>query len=366
MIDLGRMFAVFLGLSVPGFFLNVQAQTAKLYVGTYTSAGGSEGVQLYDFEAATGASTFSGTIPMDNPSFLARKGQMLYAVNENNEGRVTAIDLESRAIMGTLPTKGAHPCHVSLSPTKPVLVVSNYSSGSLALFSLKDDGSLNQEEDFIQFKGSSINKDRQSSSHIHSAFFSKDGSRLFVSDLGADLIYIYEIQQEGTRYSLQRVDSISTPKGSGPRHVVVSDDAKCIYAVLELTGEVAVFQQKNNQWVNTQVLPVYDEGFKGEHGGADIKMSVNGKFVYATNRGDANVIACYEVMKNKMLRLKSIVSTGGNSPRNLNISADGNWGFVTNQISNQISVFKRNTRTGALAINESVAISVSKPVCLIF
>ncbi|MDR2284398.1 MAG: lactonase family protein, partial [Sphingobacterium sp.] len=209
MINLSKVFAVFLGLSVPSLFLNIQAQTAKLYVGTYTSAGGSEGAQLYDFEVATGASTFSGTIPMDNPSFLARKGQMLYAVNENNEGRLTAIDLESRAIVGTLPTKGAHPCHVSLSPTKPVLVVSNYSSGSLVLFSLKDDGSLNQEEDFIQFEGSSINKGRQSSSHIHSAFFSADGSRLFVSDLGADLIYIYEIQQKGARYSFHRIDSIS-------------------------------------------------------------------------------------------------------------------------------------------------------------
>ncbi|MBL1407739.1 lactonase family protein [Sphingobacterium faecale] len=366
MIDLRRFGVIFLGLLIPSLFSDLTAQTTKLYVGTYTSSTGSKGVQVYDFKAGTGASTFLETIPMDNPSFLARKGKILYAVNENNEGMVTVVDLDNSTAIGTLPTKGAHPCHIAISPNLPVLVVSNYSGGSLTLFSLKNDGNLNREEYFIQFRGSSVNKERQSESHIHSAFFSADGSRLFVSDLGADLIYIYEVKQKGSGYSFNRIDSIQTPKGAGPRHVVLSADAKSVYAVLELTGEVAVFQQKKSSWVNTQVLPIYVEGFVGEHGGADIKMSADHKFVYATNRGDANVIACYQVMKDKRLHLKSIVPTGGNSPRNLNISEDGSRIFVTNQISNQITVFKRNRTTGALEPEESAMIEVSKPVCLIF
>ncbi|ERJ60569.1 lactonase family protein [Sphingobacterium paucimobilis] len=366
MFDLKRVGAFFLGILISVLFSDLIAQTTKFYVGTYTSPTGSKGVQLYDFEVHTGKSVFSNTIPMDNPSFLARKGQVLYAVNENNEGRLTAIDLENNTIIGALPTKGAHPCHVAISPTQPVAVVSNYTGGSLLLVSLKEDGSLDREEDFIQFKGSSVNKDRQSGSHVHSAFFSADGSKLFVSDLGADLIYIYGVEQKGDGYSLHRIDSIPTPKGTGPRHVVVSDDARCVYAVLELTGEVAVFHEKDSRWVNTQILPIYAEGFVGEHGGADIKISKDGKFIYATNRGDANVVASYQVKKDKTLHLKSILSTGGNSPRNLNISEDDSRVFITNQISNQITVFKRNKHTGALEAEKSAWVDVSKPVCLIF
>ncbi len=366
MIDLRRLTTVLLGLLMSGLFLDVSGQTVELYVGTYTSADGSKGVQIYDFEKNEGVSNFSGTIPMDNPSFLARKGKMLYAVNENNVGTLTAIDLENRTVVGTLPTKGAHPCHVAISPSQPVLVVSNYSSGSLTLFSLKNNGEMDREEDFIQFKGSSINKERQSASHVHSAFFSIDGTRLFVSDLGADLIYVYEIEKSGKGYSFKRIDSIQAPKGTGPRHVVISDDAKCLYVVLELTGELAVFQEKSGEWVNVQMLPIYEKGFEGEHGAADVKVSADGRFVYATNRGDANVIVCYEVLEDQKLRVKSVVSAGGISPRNLNISTDGNWLFVTNQLSNQVAVFKRNILTGALELDESASITVGKPVCLIF
>lgn len=366
MFELKKISVVFLMLLIPCFCSTLMAQKTEFFVGTYTSEGGSKGIQQYDFEPTTGKSIFRRTINMENPSFLARKGEILYAVNENYEGKVTAVDLRRGKVLGLLPTQGAHPCHVALSPIQPVLVVSNYTGGSLTLFSLKEDGGLDKQEDFIQFTGYSINKERQSASHIHSAFFSADGSRLFVSDLGADLIYIYQIVEKDSGFGFHRVDSIRTKKGGGPRHVVVADGGRCIYSVLELTGELEVFQQKNGNWESTQILPIYKKEFIGEHGGADIKMSSDGKFVYATNRGDANVVACYQVLRDKNLRLKSVIPTGGNSPRNLNISEDGKWVFVTNQISNEITVFERNTKTGKLRPDQGSPIETSKPVCLIF
>lgn len=366
MFDLKKMVLFMTSILAFGLFPTVVAQTTTLYVGTYTGIGGSEGVQCYEFDESNGRTNFKSTLKMSNPSFLAKNGQVLYAVNEDNEGMVSAVDLKTGALLNQLPTQGAHPCHVAVSPNLPVLVVSNYSGGSLTLFSIKEDGRLGQQEDFIQFDGSSVNKERQSKSHIHSAFFSKDGKRLFVSDLGADLIYVYEVKEEAGRFALNRIDTIAVKKGGGPRHVVISADAKTVYSVLELTGELAVFQQKGHEWKNTQILPIYATGFMGEHGAADIKISRDGRYVYATNRGDANVIVCYEVLKDKSLRVKDITSTRGISPRNLNISKSGNWVFVTNQVSNAITVFKRNPKKGTLQALDSLKISVDKPVCVIY
>lgn len=357
---------IFVGLFLTGIFSVVTAQHMKIYVGTYTSIDGSKGVQFYDFDQATGRTSFLRTLPMSNPSFLAKKGQMLYAVNEDNEGMLSAVDIKSGAVVDVLPTKGAHPCHVALSPNLPVAVVSNYTGGSLILFSLKEDGRLDRQEDFIAFNGNSIDRERQTQSHIHSAFFSADGKQLFVSDLGADLIYVYEIEQKTEGLRFRSIGNIKTKKGGGPRHLVVADDAKTLYSVLELTGELEVFQYKKGGWHSVQVLPIYTKDFIGKHGAADIKISPDRKFVYATNRGDANVIACYEVLRNNTLRAKSITSTGGISPRNLNISENGQWVFVTNQQSNEITVFRRNQKTGELLADRSSSISISKPVCLIY
>lgn len=366
MFDLKKIVSFMTSLLTVGLFSTAVAQKTTLYVGTYTGKGGSDGVQYYEFDESNGRTSFKSTLKMSNPSFLAKNGQVLYAVNEDNEGTISAVDLQTGTLLNQLPTKGAHPCHVAISPNLPVLAVSNYSGGSLILFSIKEDGRLNQQEDFIQFEGSSVNTERQSKSHIHSAFFSKDGKRLFVSDLGADLIYVYEVKEKAGRFALHRMDVISVKKGGGPRHVGVAADAKTIYSVLELTGELAVFQQKDGEWKNTQTLPIYKTGFVGEHGAADIKISGDGRYVYATNRGDANVIVCYDVLKDKSLRVKDVSSTAGTSPRNINISKSGKWVFVTNQVSNAITVFKRNPKKGTLHAVDSSMISVQKPVCVIY
>lgn len=366
MVDLKKMVLFMSSLLAVGLFSTAVAQTTTLYVGTYTAKGGSDGIQCYEFDESNGQTSFKSTLKMSNPSFLAKSGKVLYAVNEDNEGMVSAVDLQTGALLNQLPTKGAHPCHVAVSSSLPVIVVSNYSGGSLTLFSINENGSLGQQEDFIQFNGSSVNTDRQSKSHIHSAFFAKDGKRLFVSDLGADLIYVYEVKENSGRFTFHRIDTIAVKKGGGPRHVVVGADVKTLYSVLELTGELAVFQEKDGEWKNTQILPIYATGFAGEHGAADIKISRDGRYIYATNRGDANVIVCYEVLKDKSLRVKDVTSTKGISPRNLNISKSGKWVFVTNQVSNAITVFKRNPKNGTLHAVDSSMIAVQKPVCVIY
>lgn len=340
------------------------AQIKPMYVGTYT-AGGSKGIYIYDFNQATGEAKFTKSIGMSNPSFVARNGNLLYAVNEDIQGAITAVDLNNGTILNSLPTNGAHPCHVSLSPTQPVIAVSNYSSGSLVLYSINKDGSLNKQEDFIAFKNSGINKSRQESSHIHSAFFSKDGNFLFVSDLGGDIIYKMKIDANNDGYKFNIVDEINTKAGAGPRHVVINDKSTLLYVVLEMTGEIEVLELKNGQWNSKQIVPIYSAGFNGEHGGGDIKMSADGRYIYATNRGQANEIAVYAVKKDGLLNPIQILSVEGNSPRNVQLSPDQKWVIVSNQLTNGLTYFKRDPKTGKLQSTNRVE-PIPSSVCTIF
>ncbi len=341
----------------------LNAQTYKMYVGTYTSGSESKGVYVYDFEEKSGNAKFVKTIAMSNPSFLARNGDILYAVNEDTNGMLTAYDLKNDTILNQASTAGMHPCHVSLSPDKPLAVVSNYSSGSLALLSLNANGSIKQMEDLVEFKGSSINKERQKQSHVHSAFFTKNGSQVFVSDLGADLIYVFGIEHVDGKYSLKKISEIKTKLGGGPRHLTFSKDENTIYSVLELTGEIEVFQFSNSNWISKQIVPMFPKAFEGEHGGADIKISSNGKYIYATNRGSANFIFKFKVEENNLLKFEKYSSVHGNSPRNLNFSPNENKMLISNQNSNDIAILD----VGKNFSKENYKmIEIPKSVCVIF
>jgi 6-phosphogluconolactonase len=341
----------------------INAQSQKMYVGTYTSGSESKGVYVYDFDEKSRNATFVKTISMSNPSFLARNGDILYAVNEDTKGMLTAYDLKNDIVLNQVSTGGMHPCHVSLSPNQPLAVVSNYSSGSLSLISLNSNGSIKQMEDLVEFKGSSINKDRQKQSHVHSAFFKKDGSQVFVSDLGADLIYVFGIGNFDGKYAFKKICEIKTKLGGGPRHLTFSKDEKTLYSVLELTGEIEVFQWTGTDWISKQIVPMFPTDFKGEHGGADIKIDVKGNYVYATNRGTANLIYQYKVGKNELLSLKSYSTVYGDSPRNINLSPKKKKVIVSNQNSNNIVLLD----AGMIFSNDNYKkIEIPKSVCVIF
>ena len=334
-----------------------------MYVGTYTNGSDSKGVYVYDFDEKSSNATLVKTIPMSNPSFLSRKGNILYAVNEDTKGMLTVFDLKNDIVLNQVSTQGVHPCHISLSPKDPIAVVSNYSSGSLILYSLNSNGSIHAVDDFMEFKGSSINRDRQNNSHIHSAFFSKDGAQVFVSDLGADLIYVFSIINTNGKYGLHKVGEIKTKLGGGPRHLTFSKDEKTLYSVLEMTGEIEVFQWTREGWISKQIVPIYPADFEGQHGGADIKIDKKGKNIYATNRGTANILYKYKILRDGRLMNPIYRSVNGDSPRNLSISLNERFILISNQTTNNIVIFNYSLK---LSKQGYKSIEIPKPVCVIF
>lgn len=106
--------------------------------------------------------------------------------------------------------------------------------------------------------------------------------------------------------------------------------------------------------------------FKGDTGAADIHISPDGKFLYASNRGDANDIAIYAIdSSNGRLKHLKNLPVGGKGPRSFAIAPGGKYVLVANQYTNDIILFERNVTTGMLK-NTGKKISVGAPVCLVF
>jgi 6-phosphogluconolactonase len=150
----------------------------------------------------------------------------------------------------------------------------------------------------------------------------------------------------------------------GPRHLDFSPDGKYMYVIEEMGGAVDVYSYKNGVTKFVQQIATHPEEFKGQPGSADIHVSPDGKFLYASNRGDENNLAIFSVNTTTgKLTNVGYQSTIGIGPRNFMIDPTGNYLLAANQKTNNIVVFKRDLVTGLLQ-QTLQQIEVPNPVCL--
>lgn len=350
------------------FQLNAQL---KLLVGTYTGKG-SKGIYLYQLDTINKKATLlSNTEKVDNPSFITidKQKQFIYAVNEGPQGAVSAFSLIDNKIqfINKEKTNGADPCYITLSPDQKNVFVANYSGGSISQFYRMADGSVSSLRQFIQHKGYSIIPSRQSSAHVHGTFFSPNGQFLLTPDLGLDEVSIYPYQKNNTPpLQVDKTNYIKSTEGAGPRHLCFSNDGKFIYIMEELSGSIAVYRFINGKANMIQRVFTHAADYKKQAGSADIHITPNGKFLYASNRATENTITKFAIGKDGKLIKNTMTNMdcGGIWPRNFTITSDGKYMLVANQNSDNIVFFTIDPHNGALT-KTNWNINVSMPVCLI-
>ncbi|WP_316823584.1 lactonase family protein [Pedobacter gandavensis] len=348
-----------------------QKKDFNLIVGTYTNTGKSEGIYVYDFDTNTAAfKAKSVTKSVENPSYLALGdgNKTIYAVNETSEtSAASAFNFDAASGKLTFINKqasnGADPCFI-IADQKNV-ITANYSGGSISVFGIEKNGALSPVKQLVKHSGNSVNKDRQGSSHVHMVQFTPDHKYLVVNDLGTDKVYLYTYQPNGGNQTLTIKDSVAVKPGAGPRHLVFSKDGKYAYLIHEIDGGITVFSYSDGNLTEIQETKITADDFKGENGAADIHLSPDGKFLYASNRGSENKITIFAIEKGGLLSVRGYVPTLGKGPRNFAIDPTGKYLLVAHQYTNDIVIFERNAETGALT-NTGKRIEVGAPVCLLF
>jgi len=370
-----RMFHTLI-LSVCAYFSFAQKNQLNynLLIGTYTNAGNSEGIYYYQF-SADGSSKAISKQKAEEPSFLitSTNHQFVYAVNElgKGNGAVSAYAFNKTTgefkLLNTVLSGGDHPCHISTDRSNRFVFVSNYSGGNLSAIAINSDGSLSNEKQTIQHLGSSTNKSRQEKAHVHSAVLSPDEKFLVVQDLGTDKISVYAVDLNNPIKPLSEnpLSVFNSNPGDGPRHISFHPTKPLVYVVQELTGSVTVLAFKKGELKKLQQINMFDKVTDKKSGAADIHLSPDGQFLYASNRVDYNDLAIYKVTSNGTLTWVGSQPTLGLAPRNFAIDPTGNFLLAANQNSNEIVVFKRNKTTGLLN-DTGNRISVGRPVCIQF
>ena len=134
----------------------------------------------------------------------------------------------------------------------------------------------------------------------------------------------------------------------------------------EPRGRRAVHRYENGTTQFVQRIATHPADYKGQPGNADIHISADGKFLYASNRGKENNIAIFSVdASTGKLTALGYESTRGEGPRNFTIDPSGNFLLVANQLTSNVELFHRDAKTGLLK-HTGNSLQIPNPVCLKF
>lgn len=347
----------------------MQTSTIGFYIGTYTSPGGSEGIYHARLNLETGEiSTPALVAKAENPSFLAlsKPDKSLYVVLETENGNVQSYAIGadgSLKLTSTAPSMGDAPCHVVVAPDQRMLLVANYSSGSLTTLGLNPDGSIapTETKNFPN-DGSGPDKSRQESSHVHCAYFDAAHGYAYACDLGTDQVLIYRV---GETLNPNNPPDAKVPAGSGPRHLTVHPNGQFVYVNNEMANTVTVFARFLSSGIlePIQNISTVPAGFAGNSSTAEILCHPSGKWIYVSNRGDDS-LAVYQVLGDGKLELVEITKCPA-EPRGCEIDPTGQWLVVAGQKSDEIVAMKIDQATGKLT-STNHPVKLGKPVSIVF
>ncbi|WP_374951804.1 lactonase family protein [Mucilaginibacter sp.] len=364
-------------LLIPGMLFaqkkDMTPKTFDLVVGTYTS-GSSKGISVYRFYAETGKTAYLNKIDdVSNPSYLcvSADNKFVYAVNEGTQGEVSAFKFDAKSgaltFINKVSTLGADPCFISIDKAQKSLFVANYSGGNICVLPINKDGSIAPAVQTIRDSGHAPNKERQEKAHVHTTVLSPDEKYVMYTDLGTDKLNI-------TRYKAGKASPltpanpafVSVAPGAGPRHIDFSADKKTMYLITEMGSSVIAYDYNDGKLKQKQSVSLLPDGFTGTTGAADIHVAPNGKFLYASNRGDANDISVFAISpESGMLTFIERKPSQGLGPRNFAIDPTGSFLLVANQRSDTIHTYRIDKNTGKLT-DAYYKIEIGNPVCLKF
>ncbi|BBH23342.1 6-phosphogluconolactonase [Paenibacillus baekrokdamisoli] len=345
----------------------------QFYVGSYGHQDESV-IHSVKFNGATGQMRLmKGTKGIENASFLTvnRDRTMLYAVSEKHggeHGSIVSFTMDSARghlkAVTELSTLGGVPCHLVMDKQENHIIVTNYSGGNVCSFGLGEDGTLVELVDNEIHTGRGPRDDRQEASHPHSAIVDPLNRFVLVADLGTDKIVHYRLEGETGRLIPHR--ETNTAPGAGPRHLVFHPTGELLYVVNELDSTVVVYRYDavDSMLQVLQVIRTLPESFEGESTCADIHITSDGRYLYASNRGHDS-LAVYRVVEGGKLELVEYAPCGGSTPRNFAITADDRYVVVANQSSDTIVSYSIDQESGKL-MPTGHQLDVKAPVCIIF
>jgi 6-phosphogluconolactonase (cycloisomerase 2 family) len=368
------------------------------YVGSYSrpqgpdnSIGRGQGIYVFEMSPADGALVQREIIRRDtNPSFTALDSsrKYLYSVDwipdyqGTHSGSVSVYSVDRASghltLLNTVSSEGANPTHLSIHPSGKFVLVASYFGGTVAVLPIHENGELGSATDVVHDQGT-VGPERAASAppgsfaisghdhpHAHMVLPDAAGRFVFAADLGLDCIFVWKFDAEKGKLIPNNPPSVTLPAGDGPRHFAFHPSGRWFYSLQEEGSTVVVFDYDpdHGRLTAKQTVSSLPKGFAGSNFPAEILVSPDGRFLYASNRLHDS-IARYSIRASGTLDYRGEEWTRGDHPRAFNFDPTGNFFYVCDQFADAITTFRMNRTTGALTFTGQYT-PVGSPASIIF
>lgn len=354
-------------------------QNLRVLIGTYTEPeeSTSEGVYVYRMDPTSGELWFESVIrDLPNVSYMTMHPQtgMILAVNETEEfegkpgGGVSVVSRNPSGkfyVSSKQSSGGANPAYISIDQTGQFALVANYKAGTVAMLPIDSDGRLSPPSYVAQQIGSSAHPDRQEGPHPHCIIPDPGNRFVLATDLGADKLYIYHMDLGMGQ--LHNHTEVEVEARSGPRHILFDSTGRHMYLINELNSTILLFNYDltTGTLEHQQTISTLPELFQDQNFCGDIHFSLDGRYLYASNRGHDSLV-CFRVdAVSGELTYQSYISSNGHEPRFLALDPSGRFMIAAHQKSRNAVVYRVDPQSGDLSLTGYEA-QLDMPVHVLF
>ncbi len=343
-----------------------------VYVSSFSDSTSTAGIGIYDWDPEQESLQLvkiDSTVKRSSYLSLDVKNLKLYSIDRTG---IQSFNIEKETGLISMLNQTPHDeynvgaCYISLAENGRYLMIAYYGSGSVATYSIKNDGRIGSLISQVKHEGSGVNRERQEAAHAHMVVAVPSSALIAVTDLGMDKIFCYRISDSGVIDNTP-VSMVNFPPGYGPRHLAFHPTKPYVYVLAELTGRVVAYQYDTEHGIGEQIadIEILPNGFTEFNKAADIHISNDGNYLYASNRGANSLAVCKIDQRNGAVELMETPSSGGEWPRAFAIDPSGDYILVANKRSHQLNILSRNKKTGRVEkIGEEQTISF--PQCIRF
>jgi 6-phosphogluconolactonase len=322
----------------------------------YISNAGSEHLSKFAMDAETGKLTQETDIPLNSsPGAMATTvdGTLMFiclrGVKQYQSLRVDKSTGELTPIGGVSVDEGGP--YLKTDKTDQFLLATYYGAGAVSVHRINDDGSLSQNP--IQWI--------ETEEHAHSIQLDRSNQFAFVPHTNPpNAIYQFRFNKTTGELSPNDPPKIQPETPEGPRHFVFHPNQNLLYSINEngCTISALHFDPDKGTLSSFQVISTLPEGWDSDNKStAEIRMTQNGRFLYASNRGHDS-IAIFSVNEDGTLTAKGHQPTEA-TPRFFDLDPTGNFILSVGQNSGHLSTYKIDHENGQLEQMERFAVGKS-------
>jgi 6-phosphogluconolactonase len=320
------------------------AAAARAEPHVYISVAGEKRIAVYRLDPESGKLTRRSDCKVEagEPGALTvdpEKRFLFAAIRSTGKLAAFRIDAATGGLthLNTVPA-GPDPAHISTDRTGRYLLTAYYVDAKVTVHAIGKDGKLSEKP--LQ----SI----PTAEKAHAIVPDPSNRFVFVPHTGPDVIFQFTFDAKSGRLEVNTPAKLSTPKGTGPRHLAFHPTKPIAYVDNEQGSGVTAYalDAKAGTLRALQTVSTLPQDFKGTNACAEIKVHPSGRFVYASNRGHDS-IAVFALKEDGKLSVIGQTATE-KTPRSFDVDPSGKYLFAAGESSGKLAGYRIDPKTGEL------------------